>query len=220
MNAVITGAGSGIGLATAKLLCGKGWTVYGLSRHKPDWAHKNFVFVECDVSSWESVQAAAKKVGTHVDLLVPNAGIYIKAPLAELSVEDFDRTMNTNVRGVYLTIKAFLAGMLAQKSGTIVVTSSKAGLYPGAKAAVYAASKHAVQGYVTSIRALCAEKNVRVSLVCPGGVDTNLRSNARPDYLPPEEIAAAIRFIAERPPGTVIDQLEIEPIVQAAAGGW
>ncbi len=215
MNVVITGASSGIGLAAVKLFCENGWNVYGLSRQKPAWEHENFTFVECDVSSWESVQKARGQVKKPVDLLVPNAGIYLKAPFAELSVADFDKMMAVNVRGVYLTIKAFLDSMLEKESGTIVVISSTAGLNPLPLAAVYAASKHAIHGYANSIRAMCAKKNVRISIVCPGGVNTPIREKERTDYLPPEEIAKTIMFIATCPANTVVDQIIIEPRVQA-----
>ncbi len=218
MNAVITGASSGIGLATAKLLCDRGWKVSGLSRHAPDWQHNNFMFVECDVSSWESVQKAKKQVTESIDLLVLNAGVYLKKPLIELSEEEYDKTMDVNVKGVYLVIKAFLDSMLERGSGSIVTVSSKAGLGPGASAPVYVASKHAVQGYMNSIRGMCAEKGVKISLVCPGGVDTPIRDQQRKDYLVPEAIADTILFIAERRDNTIIDQIELEPVVQAEKG--
>lgn len=218
MNAVITGASSGIGLATSKLLCEKGWKVYGLSRRKPAFENPDFEYVECDVASWESVRKAKQKIKAKVDLLVPNAGIQIKAQLAESSPEDCDRMMDTNIKGVFLTVKAFLDDMLKRKEGMIVVISSKAGLGPVPDSSVYCATKHAVQGFVKSIRQRCAENNVKVSLICPGGVNTKIRKEARPDYLPPEEIAETVLFIAERKADTVIDQIEIEPLVQTKAG--
>ncbi|MFA4946542.1 MAG: SDR family oxidoreductase [Candidatus Micrarchaeia archaeon] len=215
-KAAITGASSGIGLATAKLLCENGWMVYGLSRTAPKWNHKNFEFVECNVTSFDSVQKAAEKVGGGVDLLVANAGIALTAPLAELNPEDFEKQNAVNYNGVYYSIKAFINGM--QEGSTIVAVASTAGHGPVPSRPAYSATKHAVRGLLKSIRSDCAARGIKASIVSPGGVNTLIREKRREDYLPAEEVAKTILFIAERPAGTVIDEIKLEPLVQAKAG--
>ena len=105
--AVITGASSGIGLETAKLLVKKGWKVYGLSRSKPEVEGKNFVFLECNVTKSEQLKKAQERIKEPIDLLLPNAGTRVKGKLVEASEEEFDKMMDITLKGVYLALKTF-----------------------------------------------------------------------------------------------------------------
>ncbi len=207
-------------METTKLLVKKGWKVYGLSRSKPKFEDKNFVFLECNVTKSEQLKKAQERIKEPIDLLVPNAGIRVKGKLVETSEEDFDKMMDITLKGVYLTLKTFLPKMLEREKGHVIVTSSKVGLGPSPGNTVYTAAKHAVQGLIKSMKQDCAEKNVKMTLICPGGVDTHFREQSNPEYLDPKEIAEIILFIVERQDKTLIDQVEITPMSQAKTGKY
>lgn len=178
-RALVTGGGSGIGLAVVRRLIGEGAAVVvaDLDPGKADTEGAETVL--CDVTDPVQVEAAAA-IAEPVDLVVANAGV--ASPLRELWDTDpaeFDRVMSVNVRGVYLTLKYTLPGMVQRGSGAVVVTASAAGLRGVDWMGAYCASKHAVVGMVRSVALDVADQGVRVNAVCPGTVRTPLLSQLR-----------------------------------------
>lgn len=185
-TAVVTGGSRGIGKAIAASLARAGASVLVVGRdgeraaaaaEELSGAGGAVHSFAADVSDPEDVDAllaaAVDQLG-HVDILVNNAGLAHSAPLARTTPSDWDRVMEVNAKGTFLCTRAFLPGMLEARYGRIVNVASTAGLDGGPYIAAYAASKHAVVGFTTSIAAEVEGRGVTVNAVCPGYVDTDL----------------------------------------------
>lgn len=184
--ALVTGASSGIGKAASRALADAGFQVVGTSRNTARvTAVDGVTFLDLDVVSDESVAAAVRKVIQRfgrIDVLVNNAGLGSAGAAEESSVVQAQRIFDTNVFGVVRTTKAVLPHMRAQRSGRIINISSVLGFIPAPYMAVYAASKHAVEGYSESVDHEVREHGVRVLLVEPAVTNTGFEANSmRPD---------------------------------------
>ncbi|MEU8976240.1 oxidoreductase [Streptomyces monashensis] len=184
--ALVTGASSGIGEATALALVEAGFEVIGTSRNAAKAASREGVtFLDLDVSSDSSVATLVQQVIDRfgrIDVLVNNAGIGSSGATEESSLAQHQRVFDINVFGVIRMTKAVLPHMRAQGRGRIINLSSIYGLIPQPYMAAYIASKHAVEGYSESVDHEVREFGVRVLLVEPGGTNTAFEGNlAQPD---------------------------------------
>lgn len=226
--ALVTGATAGIGRATAFALGRAGYRVGVCARTAgPVDALVAELRAEgiaaagrvADVGRAEAVEALVKAVATElgpVDTLINNAGIAIIRPLTELSVEEWDATMATNLRSLFLVTRAVLPGMLERRSGTIVNVASLAGRNPLVGGTAYAASKHAVLGFSKSLMLEVRKDGVRVLAICPGSVNTalirNIRSPSREgEMLEPEDVAQAILDAVRMPARATVSEIDIRP---------
>jgi NAD(P)-dependent dehydrogenase (short-subunit alcohol dehydrogenase family) len=186
--ALVTGATSGIGQATARALADAGFEVIGTGRNTARVAAQDEVtLVDLDVSSDESVAAVIQRVIERfgrIDVLVNNAGIGAAGAAEESSVEQAQRIFDVNVFGVMRMTRAVLPHMRAQGGARVINLSSVLGFLPAPYAAVYAATKHAVEGYSQSMDHEVREHGVRVLLVEPAytktGFDVNQLQPDRP----------------------------------------
>jgi NAD(P)-dependent dehydrogenase (short-subunit alcohol dehydrogenase family) len=193
-SVVITGASTGIGFATAKLLLDRGFRVFGSVR-KPADADRlrgefgaNFTPLSFDVTDEAAVLAAAREVraalsGETLTGLVNNAGIAVAGPVLELSADEFRRQMDVNVIGPIIATQAFgpLLGSdpaLKGPKGRIVMISSVAGKNGNPLTAAYSASKHAIEGLSESLRREMMLFGIDVIIVAPGAVKTPIWSKA------------------------------------------
>ena len=188
---LITGASTGLGLASAEALTARGYTVFGTSRHPDHYPAKNFPLLQLDVRADESVKACVDEVLARagcIDVLINNAGVSFSGAVEEASIDEAKQLFETNFFGVLRMVNAVLPIMRHQRSGHIINMSSLAGMVGIPYIGLYSASKHAVEGYSESLRFEVKQFNIRVSLVEPGDARTTIaeltRAPARriPDY--------------------------------------
>lgn len=180
-TALVTGASSGIGRASAEALSRAGFTVFGTSR-KPGGNNSGQVsMLACDVTDEESVASLVSEVLARtgrIDVLVNNAGLGLFGGAEESSVAQVQRLFDVNLFGVIRVINAVLPSMRARGQGRIINLSSALGFIPAPYSAHYAGSKFALEGYSESLDHEVRAFNVRVSLIEPGTVKSNFDQSA------------------------------------------
>jgi NAD(P)-dependent dehydrogenase (short-subunit alcohol dehydrogenase family) len=201
--AVVTGASRGIGQAVAAALSGAGAVVAGCARRAAPGV------AACDVRHPAEVARFAEEVMGRLgvpDLLVNNAGIVARAPLDELSLEDWDGVVDSNLKGTFLITRAFLPGMRARKSGRIVNVASISGRQGTAGLTAYCAAKHGVVGLTRALAQELRGQGIAVNAVCPGSVDTDMLRQGMPGAKPdmsPEDVAGVVLYLAARAPSAL-----------------
>lgn len=225
-NVLVVGATGGIGRESVQLIAGSKANVFITGRDKTKLdalalTHEipsSNVF-ELDITDSLAVQVVADKILAEIgqlDVLVNAAGIGIIKPLEDLSFEDFDLTINVNLKGVFNLMKAFVPAMKAKKEGLIINIPGVLGKTPMAGASAYAASKYGVNGLVKSIREELKRTNVRITNLYLGGVDTpfwdeiNIRVQ-KDKFIQSKEAAKAIWFLCQQPSSGVVSEMVIQP---------
>ena len=234
-TAIVTGASSGIGAATARLLGGNGCNVVLAARRK-DRLHTlakelggNTIAIPTDITDSESAAALVartiERFGT-VDVLVNNAGLGLYAPIAEGNPADWRRMFDVNVLGALYVTRAAVRHMLERGSGDIVFISSAAGRrVPHGHGAVYAATKHAITAIAEGLRVDLHDKGIRVINVEPGLVRTEFPKNsyasaddyyADKEYAPLEatDIAEAVLYAIKQPSRVSVNEILVRPTEQ------
>jgi NAD(P)-dependent dehydrogenase (short-subunit alcohol dehydrogenase family) len=184
-TAIVTGAGSGIGAALARALTDAGADVVhaDIDGQAAQRAARGGRSAEVDVTDAAAVQGLVDEVVQRtgrLDLLFNNAGIGAGGETEHIALEDWDRIIDVNIRGVVHGVAAAYPVMVRQGAGHIVNTASLAGLVPAGLLTPYAMTKHAVVGLSRSLRVEAATKGVRVTVVCPGVVETPLLDTEDP----------------------------------------
>jgi len=189
--ALVTGAGSGIGAAIAELFAKAGAHVFVTDRaegggretvQRINESGGRAEFAQLDISEPGQCAAIAERVLTdmgRLDILVNNAGIGHVGTMATTVVADLDHVHDVNVRGTFLVTKAFIASMLARRSGVIVNIASIAGLVGIRDRLAYTISKHAIVGLTRAMALDHATEGIRVNAICPGRVETPRRPTRR-----------------------------------------
>src|SRR4051812_44873667 len=180
-TALVTGASSGIGEATAARLATAGYKVYGTSRRGVEAGQRSFAMTPLDVTSDESVDAAVKEVirlNGRIDLLVNNAGFGVApAGAEESSIEQARSIFDTNFFGIVRMVRAVVPHMRRQGGGRIINIGSVLGFLPMPYGALYAATKHAVEGYSESLDHELRTRGIRVSVIEPAYTKTQFDAN-------------------------------------------
>lgn len=180
--AVVTGASSGIGEAAARELLGAGFTVYGTSRRTTAGEKRGgVVFLPLDVTDDQSVAGVVREVldrSGRIDVLVNNAGVGVSGAAEESSIEQSRAVFEINLFGSIRMTRAVLPHMREQGSGRIINVSSVLGFTPAPFMALYAATKHAIEGYSESLDHEVREQGVRVLIVEPAYTRTSFDANA------------------------------------------
>jgi NAD(P)-dependent dehydrogenase (short-subunit alcohol dehydrogenase family) len=234
--ALVTGASSGIGEATAERLASAGYKVYGTSRRGAQPGKRSFEMLPLDVTSDQSVEAAVSEVirrAGRIDLLVNNAGFGVAPAGAEESSIDQARSIfETNFFGLVRMTRAVVPHMRRQGSGRIINIGSVLGFLPMPYGALYAATKHAVEGYSESLDHELRTRGIRVSVIEPAYTKTPFDANFMEPDARLDEYRAAREGVSKRvnevmasaePPGVVADTVlkaaeAARPKVRYAAG--
>jgi NAD(P)-dependent dehydrogenase (short-subunit alcohol dehydrogenase family) len=201
-TALVTGASSGIGLATAERLAKAGYKVYGTSRRGAQAGHRSFEMLTLDVTSDESVEAAVSQVirlSGHIDLLVNNAG-FSTAPAGaeESSIEQARSIFETNFFGVVRMTRAVVPHMRRQGEGRIINIASIFGFLPAPYMALYAATKHAIEGYSESLDHELRTRGIRVLVIEPANTSTQFDANSLEPDAKLDEYREAREAVATR----------------------
>lgn len=245
--AIVTGASSGIGDATSRHLAREGAAVAVLARRK-DRLDKLVAEIEggggvafavqADITDRKQAESAVQSVVDRfgsLDILVNNAGLMLLGPIVGADVEEWERMLAINVRGLLYTTRAALPHLLAAASkgerqvADVVNISSIAGRQAWPNFGVYNLTKFGVNGFTESLRQEITQRHVRVGVLEPGGVDTELGSHnndriksdllepfiAQHELLRPDDIAEAITFMVTRPRRASIAELWVMPTDQA-----
>lgn len=227
--ALVTGATEGIGRAIAFALGHAGYKV-GVCARTPSKlrvlldalaaagiraaGHPGDVGLEADA---RNVVAQITSVLGPVDVLVNNAGVAILKPFDQLTLDEWDTTMATNLRSLYLVTREVLPGMRERKRGSIVTISSLAGRNGFVGGSAYVASKHAALGFCRALMLEVRKDNIRVIAICPGSVDTSLirqQSMLTPNVdriLQPEDVAATVLAALSLPERAMVSELDVRP---------
>jgi len=236
---VITGASSGLGEAAARLLSAHGASVV-LGARRSDRLQSladelsgsggKALAVATDVTHRNQVKrlvdTAAQKFG-RVDVMINNAGIMPRAPLERLTIDDWDRMIDINIKGVLYGIAAALSHMKQQKSGHMIFVSSVAGHKVGPDFAVYAATKHAVRVLAEGFRQEVKPYNIRTTVISPGAVVTELPGSVTEQdiaekiqqyyediAIPAESFAQAVVFAMSQPDEVDVNEILFRPTRQ------
>jgi NADP-dependent 3-hydroxy acid dehydrogenase YdfG len=235
-TAVVTGASSGIGAATARRLASEGYHVFCAARRTDRVeslaAEIGGTAVRCDVTDADQVAALAGTVGGVLDVLVNNAGGAFGAePVAEANAADWRAMYEVNVIGLLQVTQALLPALVASGAGVIVNVGSTAGRIAYEGGAGYTAAKHGTQVVTETLRLELYDQPVRVTEIAPGmvrteefglvrfGGDAEKAAGAYAGVAEPlvaEDIADAIAWVVTRPPHVNIDELVMRPRAQAA----
>jgi NAD(P)-dependent dehydrogenase (short-subunit alcohol dehydrogenase family) len=227
--ALITGAGRGIGAATAKLLAAHGVRLALASRRGENPGVDDAYVGECDVRDPQSlrrfVEGAVSRFGG-IDIVIGNAGVGGYGPFLDLPDDQIEEMIDINVKGLIYTIRATLPHLLKSDAADIVTVASEAGRRGLPNEAVYCSSKFAQVGLTAALDHELRENGVRCTNVCPGGVATDfaMGRGRTPDMpqlagmMRPEDVAETIVFVLTRPRNHRILEVAFRPITEASWG--
>src|SRR2546422_8096949 len=228
--AIITGAGRGIGAAIARklagmeavtVLCGRKRAPLESTAAAISQAGGQAEVVECDVMDLHSVGSVAARIDRtfgRADILVNNAGVGgFGGPLHELPPPSWDNVLNTNLRGVYYCIRSFAPMMIRARTGHIVNISSLAGKNALPNGAAYAASKWGLNGLSYSVAEELRLQGIRVSVVCPGSVNTELSLHTGKvlrKKLQPEDVYTVDDMLVTQAPQSFASEVVLRPTLK------
>jgi NADP-dependent 3-hydroxy acid dehydrogenase YdfG len=235
--AIVTGASAGIGAATARTLAEAGANLVLTARRQD---RLDELVAECQSLGVQAVAVvgdareeetairtieAAKSSFGRLDILINNAGAGNYKELVDTSADEYDHLMDTNVRSTFLFTRHAVPVMIEQKSGTILMLSSMAGVYGFAGEAVYCATKFAQVGFAQALDRELREKGIKVGVICPGGVKTEFalgkgRTEESVDssgMLEPQDVADVVLLACTQSPGSRIIEIQMRTMAEALA---
>jgi 3-oxoacyl-[acyl-carrier protein] reductase len=232
--AIVTGASRGIGRAVSVALAQEAATVILAARSigklqetadKVTEAGGKAEIVVTELTEEESIKNLLKVTGerfSRLDILVNNAGVTHSAKLEQTTTQDWERCMQINARAPFILCREALGLLKKSQAGYIINIASVVGVKGYPLQSAYTSSKHALRGMTISLSEELKGSNIRVHLLCPGGVDTELVEKVRPDIkkdelMRPEEIAELVLYLVTHKGNAVIDELHIR---RAASTPW
>ncbi len=222
--AVVTGATSGVGLATSRQLIAAGWAVVGIAR---DLTRLHAVATElgerfspeaADLRRASDVDAAFTRIASRhpsIDLLVNNAAVFWLKPFTEWTDAEIDAAIDTNLKGAMFSTRAALRTMKA--GSRIINVGSVAGTHGIPGQAVYCASKFGLEGFSDALAQELRPRNILVTLLAPGGIDTPLWNPTNPypgepgKILDADDVASLVKYVADLPPHVIMKRAVLFP---------
>jgi 3-oxoacyl-[acyl-carrier protein] reductase len=209
---LVTGGGTGIGrqIALACARAGAQVVVAGRRRDKRDAAaaESGGRAIELDVRDPGSIERAVREAG-RIDVLVNNAAAFAHGDVVDLSQEDWDRVLETNLRGPFLMCRAVLPQMIERRSGDIVMVSSTSGKRANPGSSAYAASKHGLNGLIHALLLEVRRHNIRVISVSPSSVELPDRGAMRENRLQAPDVAQAVVAALSLPARALVRDVEL-----------
>jgi len=225
--AIITGASTGIGRSLSIKLSDK-YFVYLISRdkeklqktaHQITGKNNECQIIIADISKENSLNAIYSEIENkeNIDLLINNAGVAKFNNISDLSLDDWNIQLDTNLKGSFIMTKMVVDHLKAKKNGKIVFINSVAGLQPYKNSTAYVASKHGLHGFASSLREELREHNIKVISVYPGAVDTPLWNNmgmddSRSEMMNVEDVSDLIINALESPNNCTVEDITIRRI--------
>lgn len=217
---VITGTSRGIGYSIAQRLLQEGHEVIGISRTHT-LVHENYTAKVIDLSDTknliEKLKALSKEY-LEVDSLICNAGKWHYSHFEQLSYFQIQEILHLNFLSQVFLVKAFISKMKERKKGDIFFIGSESGLKGAANQSIYSASKSALRGFAQALRCECATQEIRITLINPGAVKTQMLLEAPFEigqdvnmHILPEDIAELIAFLLKTRNGIVFDEINLSP---------
>jgi NADP-dependent 3-hydroxy acid dehydrogenase YdfG len=225
--AVITGAGSGLGAALAKVLVAEGAIVYGLSRNGKKLSAvenelgKNFIAVAIDISDEKKISNWIKETFSAnrlPDILVNNAGAGYFAQLDSLPVKRWHEMINTNLNGTFYITSGIIPLMKANKEPCHIINiGSILGKTARSESAAYSATKYAMQGFSEALFKELRSYKIKVTCINPGSIDTHFfeESGIHPhkNMMQPADVAQLILHLIETPDNLLVDEITLRPLI-------
>ncbi len=181
--AIVTGGTTGIGKETCTKLSREGAIVYNLDIN--EIKNNKINFIKCDVSSYAEIQNAVQKIykkEKKINLLFANAGIHLFANIEETSIEEFERILSVNAKGVFYILKEIIPIMKKQKEGNIILMGSDQSIIGKKRSSIYGMTKGAIAQLTKSTAIDYAEYNIKINCICPGTIETPLLNKAIEDF--------------------------------------
>jgi NADP-dependent 3-hydroxy acid dehydrogenase YdfG len=233
-TALITGASAGIGWASALALAGEGANMVVTARRQERLTELEALVAKAggkavsvigdakeEKTAIEAVKAAKDSFGS-LDILINNVGIGNYKNLVDTSADDYDEMVDSNIRSTFLFTRYAVPLMIAQKSGTILMVSSMAGVYGFPGEAVYCATKFAQVGFAQALDKELRPHGIKVGAICPGGVKTEFalgkgrteQSVEQSGMLEPEDVASAILLACTQSSGSRIIEIQMRTMAE------
>jgi len=233
--ALITGASAGIGWASALVLAGEGASLVVTARRQDRLAELEKAIRAAggkaasivgdareEETARQAVELAVSQFG-RLDILINNVGVGNYKNLVDTSAEDYDEMVDSNVRSTFLFSRHAVPVMIQQKSGTVLMISSMAGIYGFAGEAVYCATKFAQVGFAQALDKELRPHGIKVGVICPGGVKTEFalgkgrteQGVAASGMLDPQDVAGAVLLACTQAPGSRIIEVQMRTMDEA-----
>ncbi|UCD76991.1 MAG: SDR family oxidoreductase [Desulfobacterales bacterium] len=228
-TAIITGASRGIGKTIAVSLGKEKMRLALLARSTKklqkvvDEVHTaggEAIAVPCDLLDADAIENSLKKIYQHfdpLDVLISNAGIFLEKPITEITVEEWDKVLKTNLTATFILCRSALQKMMNQKGGRIIAIASTAGIQGYIYQAAYCASKHGLLGFTRCLSIEAKPYNVHVHTICPGVVRTDLVKDtyvgnrvSQGSLIEPENIAELVLYLIRQPNNIDIPEINLK----------
>ena len=225
-TALITGASSGIGLATAGLLLSRGYQVIGLSRRGPvtELEHENFSSVALDLGDLESLDEKLREVldAREIDCFIHAAGQGHFGSIEQFSIAQIETSIRVNLTSAMVVCRSLVPVLRQRGRGRLIFIGSESALIAGSKGALYCATKYGLRGFCQSLREDCGSDGIQVSLVNPGMVrspffdDLSFEPGPQPENaITVNDVAAVILQILQSSEDIVFDEVNLSPRVKS-----